>query len=271
MWPGEAMGQGWPQVGELALAFLLSALIGLEREIRQKSAGLRTHTLVGLAAALIMLISKYGFTDILANNRVVVDPSRVAAQVVSGIGFIGGGLIFVRRDNVRGLTTAAIVWMTAAVGMACGAGLPVLALVVAAGHFIVVFTFPHLVGHLPKSRWTPSVLQVSYEDGREILRDVLVVCTQHDFAVSRLRVERTPAPGDASIAGALREAGEAMEGDQPMPSDIGERPGRPSSPRIATVVLVIQGVRSVSKLAAKLAEIDGVVSVHAGDSNVPTD
>jgi putative Mg2+ transporter-C (MgtC) family protein len=115
-------GQGWLQLAELTLAFVLSALVGVEREIRQKSAGLRTHTLVGVSAALIMLISKYGFTDVLAAGRVVLDPSRVAAQVVSGIGFIGGGVIFMRRDVVRGLTTAASIWFTAALGMACGAG-----------------------------------------------------------------------------------------------------------------------------------------------------
>ena len=95
---GEPIGQSWLQLSELALAFVLSALIGLEREIRQKSAGLRTYTLVGVSSALIMLVSKYGFTDILENGRVVVDPSRVAAQIVSGIGFIGGGVIFVRKD-----------------------------------------------------------------------------------------------------------------------------------------------------------------------------
>jgi putative Mg2+ transporter-C (MgtC) family protein len=114
---GEPTGQGWTQAGELLIALALSAAIGLEREIRQKSAGLRTHTIVGFASALIMLVSKYGFTDVLADH-VVIDPSRVAAQIVSGIGFIGGGLIFVRGDAVRGLTTAAAVWLTAAVGMA---------------------------------------------------------------------------------------------------------------------------------------------------------
>jgi len=117
---GEPLGQSWVQLAELALAFILSASIGLEREIRQKSAGLRTYTLVGFSSALVMLVSKYGFTDILESGRVVLDPSRIAAQIVSGIGFIGGGLIFVRKDIVRGLTTAAIVWLTAAVGMACG-------------------------------------------------------------------------------------------------------------------------------------------------------
>jgi putative Mg2+ transporter-C (MgtC) family protein len=161
----ELTGQGWQQVIELGLAFVLSALIGLEREFRQKSAGLRTHTLVGVAAALFMLISKYGFSNILLDGRVVLDPSRVAAQVVSGIGFIGGGLIFVRRDSVRGLTTAAIIWLTASVGMACGAGLPILAAVVAAGHFIVVFAFPALERCLPASRWTPSALQITYQGG----------------------------------------------------------------------------------------------------------
>jgi putative Mg2+ transporter-C (MgtC) family protein len=100
---------------------------------------LRTHTLVGVAAALIMLVSKYGFGDVLLQDQIVLDPSRIAAQIVSGIGFIGGGLIFVQRDIVRGLTTAAAVWLTAALGMACGAGLPLLALYVTAAHFLVMY------------------------------------------------------------------------------------------------------------------------------------
>ena len=91
----EPTGQGFSQFAELGIAFLLSAVIGLEREIRHKSAGLRTYTVVGTAAALFLLISKYGFTNVLAKDLVVLDPSRVAAQIVTGIGFIGGGLIFV--------------------------------------------------------------------------------------------------------------------------------------------------------------------------------
>src|ERR1700754_1098646 len=124
---GEPTGQGWPQIGELGAALVLCSLIGLERQLRQKSAGLRTHTLVGVGSALFMLISKYGFTDVLVRGEIVLDPSRVAAQIVSGIGFVGGGLIFVRRDVVRGLTTAATGWLTAAGGMACGGGLWLLA------------------------------------------------------------------------------------------------------------------------------------------------
>src|SRR5580698_7753830 len=189
----EPLGQSWVQLSELALAFVLSALIGLEREMRQKSAGLRTYTLVGFSSALIMLVSKYGFTDIIESGRVVLDPSRVAAQIVSGIGFIGGGVIFVRKDIVRGLTTASIVWLTAAVGMAAGAGLPILAVAVTLGHFVLVFIFPAIERRLPKSRWAPTSLQIAYQDGRGILREVLECCTGSEFAVSRVQVERDPA------------------------------------------------------------------------------
>ena len=105
-WSGDRQ---WALLLPVALALVLSMLIGLEREAGAKSAGLRTHALVGVGAAVFMLISKYGFADLL-------DPSRVAAQIVSGIGFIGGGLIFVRQDAVRGLTTAATIWLVAAVG-----------------------------------------------------------------------------------------------------------------------------------------------------------
>jgi len=260
---GEAAGQGWLQIGELGLAFALSALIGLEREIRHKSAGLRTYTLVGFAAALIMLVSKYGFTNILVNNRVVLDPSRIAAQIVTGIGFIGGGLIFVRRDSVRGLTTAAIVWLTAAIGMACGAGLPILALVVTAGHFIVVFAFPLIATRLPRSRWTPSLLQVSYEDGRDILSDLLIVCTKQDFAVSRLQIERAAPTSSGQDTKDRPDLGAASADDQQMQSV--------QAARIVTVALEVQGTGSVSRLASKLADIDGVVAVTGGDVNVISD
>ena len=186
---GEPIGQTWLQLAELGLAFVLSAVIGLERELRQKSAGLRTYTLVGFSSALIILISKYGFTDIIQPGRIVLDPSRIAAQIISGIGFIGGGVIFVRKDLVRGLTTAATIWVTAAVGMACGAGLPILAIAVTVGHYVVIAVFPVIERHLPKSRWAAVPLRISYWDGRGILREVLAICTQQDFSINRLQVE----------------------------------------------------------------------------------
>ena len=179
-----------------------------------------------------------------------------------------------RRGSVRGLTTAAVVWLTAAVGMACGAGLPILALAVTGGHFIIVLGFPFIAARLPKSRWTPSLLQVSYEDGREILRDVLITCTQHHFAVSRLQVERLSKPGGAHHTAHLDGAAEPMSADDLalVHSTDPEKKPVPGTPeRVVTVLLEIQGIGSVSRLAAKLASIDGVVSVNAGDVNVLTD
>ncbi|GBQ83427.1 MgtC/SapB family protein [Asaia krungthepensis] len=144
-------GEGMLQIKELGLAFFLSALIGLEREYRQKAAGFRTYTLVGVSAALFMLISKYGFEDVLLPDRVVVDPSRVAAQIVSGLGFIGGGVIFMRRDTVRGLTTAASVWLTAAIGMACGAGMAGIAVLTTLGYLLIMFLTPAWLLRLPRA------------------------------------------------------------------------------------------------------------------------
>lgn len=209
----EPFGQGWTQIGGLALAFVLSAMIGLEREYRQKSAGMRTYTIVGFAAALLMLISKYGFTNVLRPGYVELDPSRVAAQIVTGIGFIGGGLIFVRRATVQGLTTAAVVWLTAAVGMACGAGLPILAVVVTAGHFAVVLVFPRLlrrVGHEPPSEF---FIEVSYEEGRDVLRQALLTIVQRGFTVTAMQSERggEQRQGTAHVRLGLRGRGTPTE------------------------------------------------------------
>jgi putative Mg2+ transporter-C (MgtC) family protein len=187
-------GQGLKQIGELALAFGLCALIGLEREWRMKSAGLRTHTLVGFGAALFVIVSKYGFTDVLGPH-VTLDPSRVAAQVVSGLGFIGGGLIFVRRDAVRGLTTAATLWLDAAIGMACGAGLAILALFATAVHFVVVFGLRWVSDRMPRSSNLGFGLRVVYEDGRGVLREVLARCTDLGFTIERIGAERIEGTG----------------------------------------------------------------------------
>ena len=260
---GEPTGQDWVQLAELGLAFILSASIGLEREIRQKSAGLRTYTLVGFSSALVMLVSKYGFTDILESGRVVLDPSRIAAQMVSGIGFIGGGLIFVRKDIVRGLTTAATVWLTATVGMACGAGLPILAIAVTVGHFVVVFLFPSIERRLPKSRWAPSSLQISYQDGRGVLREVLACCTGSEFAVSRVQVERDP----TQEVGAARGIGQDISSTEEA---VGGN-WAPPPKGIVTLWVEVRGAKSVARLAERLSEIAGVTSVQVGDGNFATD
>jgi putative Mg2+ transporter-C (MgtC) family protein len=229
---GVPSGQGLKQFGELALAFVLSSLIGLEREWRQKSAGLRTHTLVGLGAALFVIISKYGFSDVLG-PRVILDPSRVAAQIVTGIGFIGGGLIFVRGDAVRGLTTAAIVWVTAAIGMACGAGLPLLAVGVTAAHFIVVFVYPGLAARLPPSRYLEFGVRVVYEDGRGILRQLLAESTRLGFSIVRVRTAQ-------------------------LAHEVHDHPA-------VSVEIDVRGQPDVEPLATALDEVDGVIEVTTTD------
>jgi putative Mg2+ transporter-C (MgtC) family protein len=236
----EPDGQGWSQLAELGIAFVLSALIGLEREYRQKSAGFRTYTVVGLAAALIMLVSKYGFTDILQPGRIVLDPSRVAAQIVTGIGFIGGGVIFMRKDLVRGLTTAAIVWLTAAVGMACGAGLPILAVAVTAGHFAIVFGFPEITRRLPRTAYNATQIRLTYQGGRGTLRNALATCTRRGFSVSDVAVDRTSDDSD-------------------------------SKNDVVSVGLVIQGRGDTQALVDALAIVDGALTVHASEVSESTD
>lgn len=182
-------GQGTRQLVELFVAFGLTALIGLEREIQGKSAGLRTQTIVGTAAALILLVSKYGFNDVLVEGLVVVDPSRVAAQIVSGIGFLGAGIIIFRRGSVHGLTTAAAVWESAAIGMAAGAGLMLLACAVTVMHFLVVVGFMPLARRLA-NRLSGSVrLHVTYEDGRGVMTTLLAICDRRNWQLSELSTE----------------------------------------------------------------------------------
>ena len=233
------------QFGELSLGLLLSAVIGLEREVRQKSAGLRTHSLVGVGAALFMLVSKYGFSDVLHTGQVIVDPSRVAAQIVTGIGFLGVGLIFVRRDSVHGLTTAASVWVTAAVGAAAGAGLPLLAIAATVAYLIVALAFHAISWRLPRSDTAISLLRVRYLDGHGILRRVLQVATARGFAVDEL----------ATDSG----------------GDDGREPGAADGQRMVEVVLHVHGKGSVNDLATRLSELPGVRAVTSDDANAAVD
>ena len=111
----------------LLVATALGSIIGLDREYRTKAAGFRTHVLVALGSALFMIISVHGFDDLPKDQMTLrMDPARIAAQVVTGIGFIGAGTIIFQKNVVKGLTTAAGMWVTAAIGLACGGGLYVL-------------------------------------------------------------------------------------------------------------------------------------------------
>lgn len=176
----------------LGTAFFFSSLIGLERELRLRSAGLRTHALVGLGAALMMLVSKFGFFDVVGGS-VSLDPSRVAAQIVSGIGFIGAGLIFVRKDSVRGLTTAAAVWLTAGIGMACGAGLVMLGAAGTLGFFIVVLVYTPLVNRIMGRDFT---LDITISRQSNATAAISQLCNEHGFTVGGFSIAESEGDKD---------------------------------------------------------------------------
>lgn len=238
MTPLLAAGQGWPQVGELLLAFALSAVVGLERELRGKSAGLRTQTIVGTAAALILLVGKYGFADVLGPN-VNLDPSRVAAQIVSGVGFLGAGLIITRHGAIRGLTTAAAVWETAAIGMAAGAGLPILAVTVTVLHFVITLGFTALIPRLPGRLKGTVRLHIVYVDGQGVLREVLAACSSHRWSVT----------GMSTLDAQGSELVESAD---------------PSRPDHVAVVLSLSGP-DVHRATGVLAGVDGVLAIDRTD------
>jgi putative Mg2+ transporter-C (MgtC) family protein len=137
----------------------------------------------------------------------VLDPSRVAAQVVSSIGFLGAGLIITRRGAVHGLTTAAAIWECAAIGMAAGSGLLLLAVAVTVLHFVIILGFAPLVWRLTKRLSGTIHLRVTYQDARGVLRQILSACERHGWQVTSVTerasgggVAAPPAPGDVAVA-----------------------------------------------------------------------
>ncbi|WP_287932233.1 MgtC/SapB family protein [Arthrobacter sp.] len=230
----------------LTAAVVLPTLIGLERQVNNKSAGMRTHALVGLGAALFVVVSKYGFSDVLEANLVRLDPSRVAAQIVSGIGFIGAGLVFVRRNKVRGLTTASSIWLTAAVGAAAGAGLVLYAAFVTGAYFLIVLAYSKVLerGRLFGRRY--HVLQVQYVDGTGALREILQACTQQGFQI--LGFNTRPAPEGGGALGRLFNA-ESL----------------PESARLVEVELEIEGLGAKTGLLSELARMPTIAAVTFDD------
>ncbi|MBB2955092.1 putative Mg2+ transporter-C (MgtC) family protein [Bifidobacterium commune] len=212
-------------------ALVLSTSIGMERQAKHKDAGTRTHALVGVGAALFVIIGEYGFMNVLSTN-VKIDPSRIAAQIVSGISFIGAGIVFTQRSHVHGLTTAASIWMTAAIGTACGAGMFVPALVCTILYFIAVRLLPFLVRLVVPDFSSDDILRLQYRDGQGILRSILSVCTNHDISVEGFSTRKS----------------DDMDNE---PSQRGH---------IVSANLEIRG-RDSKALISDLSSIDGVISV----------
>ena len=174
----------------LLLAGMCGMLIGLERKNRLKAAGVRTHLIVAVGACLAALVSKYGFFDLLTIEAVKLDPSRVAASIVSGVGFLGAGMISVHRDSVTGLTTAAGIWTTASIGMAIGCGMYFLGCF-AAVLVVGVQVLLHLKAvrkHLP----TVASLCLTLKEGPDGLDTVLQCLAQQRVEVIELELRTQP-------------------------------------------------------------------------------
>lgn len=144
------------------LAALLGLFIGMERSRRQKEAGIRTHVIVAIGAALVMVVSKYGFTDMMLAYGVNADPTRIASNIVTGIGFLGAGVIFVKDASIRGLTTAAGLWATAAVGMAMGAGMYAIGLFVALLIIVLQFILHSTINRMEGTAINQVQMRVRY-------------------------------------------------------------------------------------------------------------
>ncbi|MBB6735829.1 MgtC/SapB family protein [Cohnella zeiphila] len=172
----------------VVIAGICGACIGYERKNRMKEAGIKTHFIVAVGASLMMVISKYGFRDQLGWDNLTLDPSRIAAQVVSGVSFLGAGMIFLQKMTVKGLTTAAGVWATAGTGMATGAGLYAIGIGVT-----VIILVAQTALHSPL-RWFSSsnkqehlVLKAANDPG--VTERILGLLKERQIAVERFLAE----------------------------------------------------------------------------------
>ena len=216
---------GWPEVLlRLFVAAALGGAVGVERELRERQAGLRTHLVVSVGAALFTLVSAYGFSDF----GVRVDPTRIAAQIVTGIGFLGAGAIIRQGLSVRGLTTAATLWLVAAIGMAVGAGYWEGAVIATLGAVLVL-------GPLRGAAYR--------------------FLTRYRPALDRLMVEIPAGGSPAPIIEAIER-----QGGRVVSLDIAQEGDRRS---VALDIELQQG--SAPAVVAGVAEIDGVLEVRWTD------
>ena len=169
----------------LFLAGIMGAIIGLDREYRAKEAGYRTHFLVSLGSALIMIVSQHGFSEILDTPNVNLDPSRIASQVVTGIGFIGAGTIILHKQIVRGLTTAAGIWATSGIGLAIGAGMYALGI---SATILTLIGLEVLSFFFKKVGMKSSVVELT-TDNKETLNQLAKKFNSKDFLIVSFQMD----------------------------------------------------------------------------------
>jgi putative Mg2+ transporter-C (MgtC) family protein len=180
----------WDVLARLALAAALGGLLGIEREWRDHEAGFRTHMLVCLGSAIFTVVSAYGFESFLRSGASVVraDPTRIAAQIVTGIGFLGAGAIIREGMNVRGLTTAANLWVVAAIGIGCGAGYYDAALIGTVIALVALWPL-RLAADYTIDRWRRESTRIVLEVQPNAIGSVLEAISQHRLRIGRFDIE----------------------------------------------------------------------------------
>ncbi len=181
----------------LIMAALLSAALGLEREYQGHAAGLRTHLLVSIGSALIMIISMYGFGGDYPNR----DPARLAAQVVSGIGFLGAGTIVQTGIDVKGLTTATTLWVVMAIGLACGSGNFVIAIAATIIAFISLVSLRRAERFLTRRN---PILTVVVPSDKPILKDLILIASRYSVAIHETKTELVSYQENSALRISLR-------------------------------------------------------------------
>ncbi len=183
------LGQ-WELLVRLLVACICGCVIGVERSFRQKEAGIRTHVILALGAALMMIVSKYGFFDIaeMDMNSLRADASRIASNIVTGISFLGAGVIFVRGGSIKGLTTAAGIWATAGIGMALGAGMYTVGVLSTAG-MIIIQLLLHKFMPFSENMET-NIISIKINEGSQALEQITQELTKAGIMVTGIRFKK---------------------------------------------------------------------------------
>lgn len=172
----------------IVLAAICGGLVGWEREKRFKSAGIRTHMLVAMSSALMMIVSKYGFFDVIGYDGISLDASRIAAGVVTAIGFLGAGVIFVRKENTIGVTTAAGLWGTVGLGIALGAGMYITGIVFTV--LMILFQFLLHNKHLRLGTQLIGTVTIPMEDPVQSMRSITASLKKGGLTVRNIQANR---------------------------------------------------------------------------------
>ncbi len=177
----------WELLVRLLVACVCGCVIGVERSFRQKEAGIRTHVILALGAALMMIVSKYGFFDLVAQN-IDADGSRIASNIVTGISFLGAGVIFVRGGSIKGLTTAAGIWATADIGMALGAGMYTIGIACTVG-MIIIQLLLHKFMPFSENMET-NIITIKVTEGSQGLDQITEELTKAGIIITGIRFKK---------------------------------------------------------------------------------